>query len=133
MPSEDRYPILLICTHAPGFRLPTHSSVRQSSQTLPLRSEGVQSNLLDDLTEEAEQSWLSRFLPKKGPGKQQPARAQNAISELPIMFTKGDDTDDPAFDYDRWVIHRSSSRYGRLVLGILFGTSASAGLGTHDP
>ena len=28
---------------------------------------------------------------------------------------------EPVFDYERWEVHRSNDRYGRLVLGILFG------------
>ena len=43
------------------------------------------------------------------------------------MFTsQADEAFPPDYDFDRWVIHRSSSRYGRLVLGILFGKTTQA-------
>ena len=37
------------------------------------------------------------------------------------MFTKQNDNGVPSVDFDRWEVHRSSSRYTRIVLGVLFG------------
>jgi len=74
--------------------------------------------MLDDLTEEAETSWLFRFLPKKDPDAEERRRVQRAsICEQPVLFT----TEAATFDFERWAVHRSSSRYGRLVLGVVFG------------
>lgn len=44
--------------------------------------------------------------------------ALTSIAEKPVMFD-----DDGSFDFERWAIHRSSSRYGRELLGILFGST----------
>ena len=72
------------------------------------------------LSDEVESSWFSRFLPKKDPeGETRKQKNQMSISEQPILFVTEDDN--PTFDLDRWAKHRSSSRYGRLVLGVLFG------------
>lgn len=42
------------------------------------------------------------------------------IAEVPIMFTKGDEQ---GFQFQQWEVHRSSSRYARQLLGLLFGTT----------
>ena len=41
-----------------------------------------------------------------------------SIAEKPVMFD-----DNGKFDFERWAVHRSSSRYGRELLGILFGST----------
>ena len=45
----------------------------------------------------------------------------NSICERPTMFDSSDSSD--SFDFERWATHRSSSRYGRELLGILFGAT----------
>ena len=76
--------------------------------------------MLNDLTEEAENSWFNRFLPAM-PGERKKKAQQ--VSEQPVMFTKKAEGKGavPSFDFDRWAVHRSSSRYTRLILGVLFG------------
>ena len=49
------------------------------------------------------------------------ATPASKISELPVMFG---DKPDGKFDFERWELHRSSSRYSRLLFGILFGTTS---------
>ena len=44
--------------------------------------------------------------------------AINSIAEKPVMFD-----DDGSFDFKRWELHRSRSRYGRELIGILFGST----------
>jgi putative membrane protein len=44
-----------------------------------------------------------------------------SIVEQPVMFTTEDDS---SFDFERWEVHRSSSRYGRLLLGTLAGSTS---------
>ena len=44
------------------------------------------------------------------------------IAELPVMFDRSD-ANDVSFDFDRWTTHRSSTRYSRLLLGILIGST----------
>ena len=44
--------------------------------------------------------------------------ALTSISEKPVMFDSGN-----GFDFERWALHRSSSRYGRELFGILFGST----------
>ena len=46
---------------------------------------------------------------------------QATLVELPVMFS--DEPDESSFDFDRWAAHRGSSRYGRLLLGILLGVT----------
>ena len=75
-------------------------------------------NVFDEINEEARGSWLSRFLPG---GEQSESEQREVISEQPVLFTKMDAIGEPLFDYDRWAVHRSNDRYGRLVLGLLFG------------
>ena len=42
------------------------------------------------------------------------------LVELPVMFSG---EDDGSFDFERWGVHRSAGRYGRLLIGILFGVT----------
>lgn len=88
-----------------------------------LRRGAPRCSILKDLTEEAENSWLGKFLPQREGFRRdrQPTAPGQMISEQPVMFTKSDDNLDPSFDFDRWEVHRSGARYGRLVLGVLFG------------
>eukprot|EP00908_Phaeocystis_cordata_P018151 Transcript_29547.p1 GENE.Transcript_29547~~Transcript_29547.p1 ORF type:complete len:490 (-),score=158.35 Transcript_29547:57-1481(-) len=88
---------------------------------LALRARPPRCSVLDELTEEAEDSWLGRFLPQKDGVRDRRIAGSQQISEQPVMFTKEDAADDPTFDFDRWEVHRSGARYGRLVLGVLFG------------
>lgn len=43
------------------------------------------------------------------------------LVELPVMFTE--DKPGASFDFDRWGQHRSSSRYLRLLVGVLLGVT----------
>ena len=74
----------------------------------PTRLYAPRCGVLDELTEEAEDSWLSRFLPKKDgpPPERSPTQL---ISEQPVMFVK-EDGPGPGFDFQRWEVHRSDSR-----------------------
>jgi len=111
--------------------LPPTPALRQLRSGVPL------SSLLDDLAEEASNSWLMRFLnrPKEDAALQYERQGYNTlegmstrfeverspISEQPVIFLTNLDGTDPGFDFERWEVHRSQARYGRLVLGILFG------------
>ena len=111
-----------LSTLATGLQLPALSKRRD-----PARLRAPRCSILDDLTEEAENSWLGKFLPQKDGAEADAKRsrqlAAQMISEQPVMFTKSDDAlgDNPSFDFERWEVHRSGARYGRLVLGVLFG------------
>ncbi|EOD41502.1 hypothetical protein EMIHUDRAFT_460918 [Emiliania huxleyi CCMP1516] len=121
---------MVVTLVATGLLLPT-PALRQLRSGVPL------SSLLDDLAEEASNSWLMRFLnrPKEDAALQYEQQGYNTlegmstrleverspISEQPVMFTTSLDGTDPSFDFERWEVHRSQARYGRLVLGILFG------------
>ena len=114
---------------ASGLRVPPAKSAagskctelacrRRAPRLARLRAPPPRCGVLDDLTQEAEDSWLARYLPQKdGDGRQ---RRQKFIAEQPVMFTT-DAGQEPTFDFDRWEVHRSNTRYGRLVLGVLFG------------
>ena len=90
-----------------------HGSRPRPSRLLPPRA-----NMFDEMTEEAKGSWISPFLPD---GNREEPGARDLISEQPVLFTKNNSLGEPIFDYERWEVHRSNDRYGRLVLGILFG------------
>mmetsp|Transcript_24279 Transcript_24279/g.77936 ORF Transcript_24279/g.77936 Transcript_24279/m.77936 type:complete len:307 (-) Transcript_24279:368-1288(-) len=42
------------------------------------------------------------------------------LVELPVMFSE---ENGGSFDFERWNVHRSAGRYGRLLIGILFGVT----------
>ena len=119
--------LLTLLTLATGWRVPLRSSVVRRSHRVALHSprhRSLRCSILDEFTEEAENSWFSRFLPKKDAEAETRRLVQKMrISEQPVLFTTDDEFSDRAgdFDFDRWAAHRSSSRYSRLVLGIFFG------------
>jgi len=43
------------------------------------------------------------------------------LVELPVMFAN--DEGEASFDFERWRLHRSSSRYGSLLIGVLLGVT----------
>jgi predicted membrane chloride channel (bestrophin family) len=45
-----------------------------------------------------------------------------SLVELPVMFVS--EGDRYTFDFERWAVHRSPSRYYRLLFGILFGVTS---------
>ena len=111
------------------LRSPTHGRVLASrshgSRASRARAGRPLAGVFDDLTEEAKGSWLARFLPETETRDNASAPGSlyftQQISEQPVLFTKLDAVGEPCFDYERWEVHRSNDRYGRLVLGILFG------------
>ena len=111
--------LALMLAVATCLRSPAHGAPRihrsRPSRLPPPRAE---LNVFDEINEEARGSWLSRFLPG---GERSESEGREVISEQPVLFTKMDAIGEPLFDYDRWAVHRSTDRYGRLVLGILFG------------
>lgn len=44
------------------------------------------------------------------------------LVELPVMFT--DETSRRVFDIEKWEQHRGTGRYGRLLIGVLFGVTS---------
>jgi len=99
----------LVRLSAPTLRLDAARStaglVRFSAPTLRLdaaRSSPLSCSMLSIIDDVREQSSAS-------------------IVEQPVMFTAEDDS---SFDFERWEVHRSSSRYGRLLLGTLAGSTS---------
>lgn len=105
------------CLRSPAHGLAAprihRSRLSRPSRLPPPRAE---LNVFDEINEEARGSWLSRFLPGDNWSEQ-----HEAVSEQPVLFTKMDAIGEPLFDYERWAVHRSTDRYGRLVPGLLFG------------
>ena len=76
---------------AAGWHTPVISTGR--------RRASPQCNLLNDIVEEVGRT--------------------DQIAERPVMFAE--EEAGSSFDFRRWEMHRSSSRYGRLLFGLLFG------------
>jgi len=82
--------------------IPHHPGVLPHTQRNPAGTTRL-NNLLDDFVEEAN---LER---------------STSIGEKPVMFA-GEDARG-TFDFERWEKHRSSKRYGRMLVGVLFGST----------
>lgn len=87
--------------HCPSI-IPHYPSVLPSTKRNPNESTR-RYGVLDDFIEEA---YLER---------------STSIGEKPVMFA-GEDTPG-SFDFKRWEKHRSSKRYGRMLIGVLFGST----------
>eukprot|EP00966_Prymnesium_polylepis_P141225 3261516-Prymnesium_polylepis.1 len=83
--------VALLVHLAAGWHTPALSARR--------RLASPQCNLLNDIVEEVGRT--------------------NQIAERPVMFAE--EEEGSSFDFRRWEMHRSSSRYGRLLFGLLFG------------
>ena len=52
------------------------------------------------------------------------AEAGGSVAELPVMFDEEASTSfGQSFDFVRWNMHKSETRYGRLLLGVIYGST----------
>ena len=52
------------------------------------------------------------------------AEAGGSVAELPVMFDEeASQSFGQSFDFDRWDKHKSETRYGRLLLGVIYGST----------
>lgn len=100
---------VLCCALAvsPGRGLaPTRPPTRRRPAPSPLRSKA-------SLPEPSpEKSWIADIFEELSAGR---------VAELPVMFVNKDDH--VTFDFDRWEQHRSTDRYGRLLIGLVAGVT----------
>eukprot|EP00873_Tetraselmis_striata_P039464 jgi/Tetstr1/459728/TSEL_005081.t1 len=119
MPAVASGPIARRCIGGPGWAIPAHGPPRIICRRLKRKADGLR----------------PRAAPAGGnrggsggviPGKSLWQLIMEEISlerkatlvELPVFF--GQDRPEKSFDFERWEKHKSSSRYGRLPLGLLF-------------
>ena len=52
------------------------------------------------------------------------AEAGGSVAELPVMFDEeASQSFGQSFDFARWNMHKSETRYGRLLLGVIYGST----------
>jgi hypothetical protein len=118
--------VLAASALTPPPRLTAASRLRspplsQLAKAAGLRSPPPRCSILDDMLRESKKSRRLARRAKRSLVDQYEPESTDAVVELPVMFT--DERESQSFDHNRWMVHRSPRRYGRLLLGTFIGVT----------